>query len=713
MDQETLANHISKLSKNYFETACKIVLRDGFMLNAINVDGANDGGTDFAQLGSFGERIPVAYQITTQKSDIEKKAYKDAEKALKKLSVERYYFLSTYRLSETKLRKLENEISQQLKIQAICLDSNSIAALLLSENLLNKFLQETNYPLPSSVKSDFNYIETALHAYTLLSDDSKSLKESIYDDTILFVLAEHNNINDDKIVAEVKKLLILPSDKDEIIKKRIGALFGKQRIIRIGRDKISLSEEARKDLDARKVIYERELSDLVAAQADLMQDYQLEWSIEDSRKISAWLAQAFILKQFSNLKEIKASIISHPIFENLDQNSFGNIKKYILSKKKLDETVVNELFAKLLEIASSHPLIIKLTRAAVYLAIQSPNPVCSAKSLGAARWSDFKILTEPTVAIPFICSCLYRGQVNRYFDNAIVAVERAKELDVNLFIPYFYINECAGHLLHARKYVGLELNEEELCYSNNAFVSNYFALKLRGMRVPENLLDYLASFSSAIKVVQHDRKKWVRAIMTDLQSILNKSGIEFVDTPFFDHDSCKEFEIAYVDYIHQNNINKPPHLINHDIWALQFTQNNILDKGEHWLIITYDASLIAFARNDIYKGWILNPFTFLDLTEIRNKLSDTQFISLLHSVASYSERTLSIAARIIDRIIMYASPEIQNWEFKNEVEKFKEELVKSISNLDDFRFEVDRRVDEFLERHGIKFESSEEEIIDE
>ncbi|MFK1720372.1 hypothetical protein ACIXAR_03455 [Bacteroides fragilis] len=94
MDIETLTNHISNLGKDNFNTACKIVLQDVFNLYAINVDGKNDGGTDFISTNEFGERTKIAYQITTQKTDIKNKAYKDALKSIEKLGVKKILFFS-------------------------------------------------------------------------------------------------------------------------------------------------------------------------------------------------------------------------------------------------------------------------------------------------------------------------------------------------------------------------------------------------------------------------------------------------------------------------------------------------------------------------------------------------------------------------------------------------------------------------------------------
>lgn len=92
---------------------------------------------------------------------------------------------------------------------------------------------------------------------------------------------------------------------------------------------------------------------------------------------------------------------------------------------------------KMLQMASNHPLIVKITRASVYIALEGTNPLSASKTLGANRWSDIKMMIEPTIGIPYLCSQLYQGKVNRYFDNAIKSIQRAKELGVSMYIPPF------------------------------------------------------------------------------------------------------------------------------------------------------------------------------------------------------------------------------------------------------------------------------------
>lgn len=713
MDIETLTNHISGLGKHYFENACKIVLQDVFNLNAINVDGKNDGGTDFTSFASNGERLNVAYQITTQKTDIKNKAYKDAKKVIDKLGVTRFYFLTTLNLDETDSRKIEHQISSELTIPTTCLSARNIAGFLISENLLNKFLDETNYPLPRENRSTLEYREMALHSYTLLSDDSSKLKLGIYDDTVLFVLSNIESCSEEILIHEVRTFLNLGDERTDVLQRRIGALFGKNLIKRTSDGSIELTPQSKSDLDSRKTVYDIELTSLASAQVDLMRnEFSTDWSGEDSKKVALWLANAFISDQISNLKDAKASIVSNPLFD-IEENGLDKLRTFLVKEKKIDIKQVETIIEKLLENASDHPLITKISRASIYLALEGSNPISSAKALGASRWSEFNILVEPTVAIPFACSQLYKGKVNRYFDTAIRAVNQAKKLGARLYVPFFYINECAGHLLKARRYNDLELNEHELAYSNNAFISNYYALKLNGIRVPESLMDYLCSYSSAIKTERADVKLWVRAIMTDIQSILSRGGVEFIDVPFYNDGDCAEFEKEYIFQLSELEIDKKSHLIKHDTYALQFTNDDILRNQNHWIVLTYDRSMISVARNHIYKGWITNPIKFLDFTEATKPLSETKLISLVHSVATFSEKTLAAGARIIDRVVRFASDEMQNWEFKQEIEKFKAHAIEEIDlTKSNFSIEVDRRTDEFLKRMGIEKIDSDDTDVD-
>lgn len=102
------------------------------------------------------------------------------------------------------------------------------------------------------------------------------------------------------------------------------------------------------------------------------------------------------------------------------------------------------------------------------------------------------------------------------------------------------------------------------------------------------------------------------------------------------------------------------------------------------------------------------------MTAMTTPNGEEALFSIMHSVASMSERTLSIGARILDNIIMYASNQMREWQFKQEVDRFKEEMVQRVINSEntDYMNFVDKRTEEFLKNHGVKFADDDESVID-
>ncbi len=703
MDQETLANHIRTLGKRDFDIACQFVLNEIFSLVSVNVDGRNDGGTDFTAFNADGSRTLCAYQITTQKTDIKNKAYKDAKKAIAKLKVKRYFFMTTYPLSESEVRNLENTITDELDISASVYTPQTIAGLIIDGRHTNNFLDKIGFPELRSFTSIVDYREMALHGYTILSQDAKNLKSRVYDDSLIIALyRETDGLSKDALVDRVMDALGINPSKRDLLYHRIDALLMAQKIKK-EEDVLILAEDTNMDVLARQKIYERELNTLVAAQADLLREYKIEWTQEDSRLAATWIANAYIEKQLSNLAYAKTNIVSH-ILKKADCNGIEHLKHYLYKEKSIsDHDTLNNIVKSLIEMAATHPLIRKLTLASVYLALEGTKPITAVKALGAQRWCDINILIEPTIAIPYICSCLFEGvKVNKFFDNGIDSITTAQKLNMSINIPYCYIKECAGHLLMARKFDGIELDPTEMQYSSNAFVANYYACKLQGQKLPPTFMDYLALFSPDIRVERKDFQSWIRVIMHSIQSILTKHGVNYVDMRNFDEDEQKPLETEFTYYLEEHRTTKPDHLIHNDIYALLYVNEQVSRYGEHWMLLSFDNSVISVAQKSNNCAWVNNPFQFLDMVEVSNELPANKFHTLIHSMAQYSDQTLEIGARMFDRIIQFAADKMQEWEFRNEVNTFKRDLIKRVSkDNNDYMLEVDKRTDDFLRRQGI------------
>ena len=708
MDLDTFTNYISNLGKQDYNILCEIVLKDVLGLKAFNVDGKNDGGTDFIVLDELDKRNSCAYQVTTQKDNIKNKAYRDAKKAIEKLGVNQFFFLPTCKLNEIETRKLERTISDDLGIRATVYSPKIMAEFVIEYKLVRKFFQLTGVEDGvKQSKDSIDYLEMALHTYTILSSDARNLKSQIYDDTLLYILSNSDfGKSREELIGETKDLLKLSETKAAMLNGRIDALMQKGYVKKVDNGNVVLSPSMAEDIALRKKLYNTEQSTFYSAQMDLLKDFGVKWDVNDSKQSSVWLANAIIYQQISGLASAGAKI-SNPLFKNTRKYGLDKLRTYLSTKKKIGAVILEDVLKKMVAMASRHPLVVKVVRASVYIALEGAKPLAAAKSLGVNSWEDVNVLVEPTVGIPHICSLQYKGSVNPYFDNAIQAVKRAKELGVRLLIPYNYIKECAGHLLNARKYDGLDLDQDEMQHSKNAFVANYYALKRQNVPMPSSFLDYLATFSPAIKTDHIDFREWVRDITTDIQSILIQSGIEYLEVPRYKDEEIEDIQRLYSRYL-SDYYNKPPHLIINDVLALKCTNDHVLKSGEHWILLTYDNSLIKVSTEAFNNVWINNPYVFLDMTELTSDLPENQFCSLVHSLAQYSEHTLSIGARIIDRIVYYASENMQEWQFKQELNDLKKEIIKNSAESKDLNY-IDSKIDAFLEKHGIKVSDDDSE----
>lgn len=66
---------------------------------------------------------------------------------------------------------------------------------------------------------------------------------------------------------------------------------------------------------------------------------------------------------------------------------------------------------------------------------------------------------------------------------------------------------------------------------------------------------------------------------------------------------------------------------------------------------------------------------------------------------------------MFDRIVLYASDRMQDWEFRQEIDSFKKDLVQRVlDGNNDYMIEVDNRTDEFLKKHGIQMDNTNIEI---
>ena len=706
MDSETLANHISRLSKKEFDELCKIVLEEIFLLHPVNVDGNNDGGADIRPISQSGRLEQVAYQISTQKTRIYEKLSNDVDKCINKLGIHSFYFLVSYPLSQVKKERYKNDIKRSHKISIEIYSPKELAEFIIDEpRAFIKILDRLQYPLPYNHNLETSYNEMALYAYTVYSSDSREIKTSIYDDEITFIISQKNGASEDEILREIETVLKLDSlNNTKKLRSRLSSLLSRK-IIEQNDAKYFLSKEANEDIKNRFRIYAKELEDLSKEQSEIL-SVHFTWDKEDAKNAISYIANSYIIDQISILKSIKANIIAHPLF-NIEDKGINKLVEYIVDKKHVSKNKAEELANELKDKASTHPLMTKIARTTIYLALENINPIASAKSLGVSRWSDFKIILDSSVALPYLCGILYEDCKKCNYDIIFKVIDELKKLETPLKIPYHYVNECASHLLNALNFTKLSpelFNDSDFVESSNVFVATYYRLKQDSKRLPNTLREFLLTFSPNLKIENADKKQWIRAIMTDIQELFVHDGIDFETFPYFSEDQQSPYYKIYAESLLKFNIEKQANLIRNDVFILFSISNDRSINRNHWIVLTRDTAMIDAGKNDLMNNWITTPRECLSLINTAKPLSECELVSLAHTIApNASQRSLRIAAKIMDRIVALANDELQNWEFQKEIRTLKNNLIseackESIENNSN----INSKVDNFLLSRGIE-----------
>jgi hypothetical protein len=382
MNVDSLASSIGGLGQRDFRNVVALVLKELFDLIPVSVDGRLDGGSDWRLFSNRGDSTSAAYQDTTQEGDWESKAFKDAEKALNELGATRYFFLTSRTHSNIKLRQLEDRITSNLHIPATCIGGREIAGLIVEKGLIGEYLNAVDAPEAPAPTSRPDFREIALHAYATLGQDAHELKNTVYDDSILNTSFHLGPLGREELLRETINLLGCEDDRKQRIHRRVDSLLTRGMLVSVTDKKIGLSPLAQTELENAERIYLKEFDSLVSAQASLMEhEHNLPWSRRDSEKVSVYLARAFIQRQLDSAQKARITLDATGLFRNLG-DPVQDLRDY-LREKSVPPARVQATIAEMLEHAKDLPIVKKLSRVALYVALEGGDPISCAKAIGA------------------------------------------------------------------------------------------------------------------------------------------------------------------------------------------------------------------------------------------------------------------------------------------------------------------------------------------
>jgi hypothetical protein len=702
MISEWVANYIKNLGRQAFNSVATLILKDAFFIQAINVDGRCDGGSDRRVFKDSGGSTTAAYQVTVQDAQWATKAIDDARKSVRELDATRYFFLTSREHSNTDLRALENQITTELKIPATCLGAKEIAELIVRHHLEGVLLELTGVPsnIPLNVRPDRK--EILLYSYLAMSDDRRDLRAEIYDDTILFAVRPHENgLKRSDMVKEAISILGCDPNRSQKLESRVDALIQKGVLTRLPSDLLALSPDAQQALQVAEQVYQQEFNALTAMQMTIIHDQcKINWSEDDSRQVSLLLARAFIQKQIDVARYASMELTALGLVKYVG-DPLQDLRDY-LRNAGISIPSIDGVILQLVDAANNLPLVKKLASAALFVTMEGANPLSSLKALGANQWSDVHCVLDSSVAIPYLCARMYSPTTGRFSGASVESIRLLQQLGARTYIPFVYLTECASHLIRAWDFTDIDGFDEELSHSPNGFIAHYYQLKLTGQQVPKTVREYLINIAPAIAKGQDDRGQWRRRIQAELQPVFRDYNVdfEFVQNSPAVYRQEVEQEFSYV--LAKLKRNKPKVLTDNDVTILAHMKRLVCEKGLSHMCLTWDLAMVEAGHQIKDCGWIISPSDAADIIQPYAKGSASKLCSLAHALARTREVPYEIGGQILNRIIHYAKEKLQDWEFRKEIAQFKESLLK---NLDvsqfDYRDQIDAEIEEFLKAHGV------------
>jgi len=340
--------------------------------------------------------------------------------------------------------------------------------------------------------------------------------------------------------------------------------------------------------------------------------------------------------------------------------------------------------------------------AAAFVALDGNDPVASAKAIGASRWTDVSVMLDASVAIPYLCARLYRPSRGRFSPVNYQGITSLQSLNAQIFIPYYYISECASHLIKARSYEGFREFEDALTYSDNGYISHYYSLRSGGVRVPDTIAEYLGTFAPSVLQANTAIQRWIRNVMTDLQRQFSGYGVQFAYIPRVHDIHEKEVEILYAFHLQRWGRQKSARLVDNDVQVLSHIKRQVAEQHECWIFLTWDRAMLSVGQERQDCGWVVSPDVVNDFAAGSAKLTDIELCALAHSLAKTQEEPLLVVARVIDHVAELADERLQDWEFQKRLRTFANELYERI-DLKAVIYEdvIERETDKFLAEAGI------------
>ena len=629
-------------SDEFSELVC--IFQTSYLHNdeAINVDGANDGGCDIKVFQNKRE-IKKCVQVTTQKQ-IELKLKRDLEKVSKMISQygysNKFEFYCSIPISEDKIEEYKKLAIDEHDIELDIYEAKRLSQLKCNE------VVDYIYSLHSDVvlKPEQMDIDMATRTlYDLLANgkDSSDIKNSLVDSVIISILYEKAPIDISGLNIELENRL--GKNLPDILLHSINSLKSDQRVIKDPDNDnfIQLSELERGNVKEILANSRKVEKDFCNSFAEILAKYQIDYNEEVLNK----------------LKHLYKNNYSNDIDNNTqrDESSdfaiFESFKKYLLNIID-DKENIDKLIQEISSLCSSNNYLNKISASESFLSLYKSNKL---EQYLSQKHKDIYLDTPTFVYL----LCSYYGVDNNDWDNpfyrsmkSLIKLKDNYPDKISFYITQNYLGEVAGEI---KKALVFSQFESYPCFNDMGGTSNtlfnyYEYLKHselfdKGDNI-ENFKDFI--YSLGLNNTNPNDSRFFKDTNQFLSQVAKDYDICMIN--WSQNDKYAEFKVAYEKMLLANSKNKSEMAICNDVNQVIVSLEH--DRDTDCYLITWDTT-IHLLRDKVLSEdehlkysyfFICNPAKLSNRIALENFNIDGS--ALTNDIFAYADKRYDISNRV-------------------------------------------------------------------
>lgn len=608
---------------------------------AINVDGANDGGCDIKVYHNKRE-IKKCVQITTQKQ-IELKLKKDLEKVSAMISQygysSKFDFFCSISVSEEKVEELKKFAIDNYDVDLDIYDAKRLAQLKCKD------VVEYVYSLHSGIvlKSEQINIDRATKTlYDLLANgkDSSDIKNSLVDSVIILILYEMAPLS----ISELKKELEKRMGKEfSDILHSVSVLKSDQRIVK-DRDNSSLIRLSEleysnvKEIIANSMMVENEFCN---AFADILSKYHIQYEegiLDELKKLYKYYYS-------NNIDDINKSD------ESAYLKIFESFKKYLLNLID-NKNNIDSLIRAIKELCSANNYLNKISASESFLSLYKSNQL---EQYLNQKHKDIYLDTPTFVYL----LCDYYGVEMNDWDNpfyrsmkSLIRLQNKYPEKISFYITQNYLGEVVGEIRKALLFSNFENYPffKDMGGTSNTLFNYYEYLKKEDLFYDEDDIGYFDDFMDSLGLDNTDPNEpmFYKYVLRFLNQVAENYGISVVS--WSQNEKFGEFKEMYEVILLSKGKSKSDTAIRNDV-------NQVLASLEHdnntdCYLATWDTT-IHLLRDKVLLGDDHLEYAYFSVCNpaiLSNKIALENFnideSALTNDIFAYADKRYDISNRV-------------------------------------------------------------------